>query len=265
MELHSKSEKPRTTLQTVERALSVLEFVAQAHRAPTVKEVATGLDLNLATVYHLYNTLEYRGYLHRDPAGALYIGASAGILHQALVSGPGQGRELHNVIDELSQSVGETAYLTSWADDAVVIQAVVEAPHALRVSGLYVGYRGREIHRASGKAVLAHLDPASQAKVIDRNIAEFGEEVAGKLTASLHNELDEVSRNGFALDNQRYTPGICCVAAPYFSSGGKIAGSVSVSVPAVRFPKRRKPLIEAVIEAARTCSALLGHPYAVSS
>jgi len=255
----SDSEKPRTTLQTVERALSVLEFVAASQRPPNVKDIAAGLQLNLTTVYHLFNTLEHRGYLHRDVSGAIRIGSRAGALHRAMVGEMVHSRELHPIIEEVSRATEETAYLTSWSHGAVVIQHVVEAPQALRVSGLYVGYRGREIERASGKAVLAHLDAPARTSVIDRCIVEIDESLRSAFVADLQSELEQVVRNGFALDNETYTPGVYCVAAPFFSESGEVAGSVSVSVPAVRFPNRQKTLIGAVLEAAHSCSRLMGN------
>jgi len=245
-------------LQTVERALSVLEFVATARRPPTVKDLAAGLDLRLTTVYHLYNTLEYRGYLRRNADGTLRIGPQAGLLNQALVSTASPARDLHPVVADLAASVEETAYLTSWMDRSVVIQDVVEGPQALRVSGLYIGYRGREVHRASGKAVLAHLDQDSLDRVVERNLVDLDLEVAQKVEMTLPAELRNVRRNGFAVDEQAYTPGVYCVAAPYFDVTGKVGGSISISIPTVRFFKRRKLLVGAVIDAARECSAILG-------
>lgn len=246
-------------MQTVERALSVLEHVAQCRQAPTLREVSISLGLNITTVYHLVNTLEHRGYLARDARGTLRIGARAAVLHQALVAGLVPSRDLQPVVEDLSATLDETAYLTSWADDSVVIQAVVEAPQALRVSGLYVGYRGREVSRASGKAVLAYLPAAARSAVVQANLESHDAQERAKLEEALAVELEGVRRNGFAIDEQTYTPGVYCVAAPYFNADGTVSGSVAVSVPAVRYPKRRKLLISAVRAAAEACSERMGH------
>ncbi len=255
----SSTMKPGTTLQTVERALSVLEFVATSRRPPTIKDVAQGLALNVPTVYHLVNTLEYRGYLRRETDGTLRIGVGAGVLHRAMISSPELAQDLHPVIAALAATVEETTYRTSWADLAVVIQDVVEPLQALRVSGLYVGYRGREVQRASGKAVLAHLSDSDFDAVVNRNLIELGASDISEVAPNLDVELAQVRRKGFALDEQGYTEGVFCVAAPYFDASGCVGGSVAVSVPAVRFAKRRKILAAAVFATAAECSTLLGH------
>lgn len=253
-----KGESARTTLQTVDRALSVLEYVAERHRPPTLREVSTDLGLNITTVYHLFNTLEHRGYLVRDAEGGLRIGASAAVIHRALMSGLTPARDLRPVLDGLAAATAETAYLTGWNDDAVVILAVVDAPHSLRVSGLYVGFRGNEVKRASGKAVLAHLPPDPRARVLDRNLRSLEPAARAQAESDLSAEFDAVVRDGVAIDDQRYTAGVCCVAAPYFTADGAVRGSVTVSAPAIRFQERRDLLISSVLDAARTCSEWLG-------
>jgi IclR family acetate operon transcriptional repressor len=157
MKQPSDSEKPPTTLQTVERALTFLEAVAQARRPPRLKEVAQSLGINVTTSYHLLNTLQVAGYLTRDSDGALRVGGRAAILYQGLVRNFALGRELMPVIAELSGSTGETAYVAALYHDKVIIQGLVEGDQAVRVTGLYVGFSGSEHIRASGKAVLAHL------------------------------------------------------------------------------------------------------------
>jgi DNA-binding IclR family transcriptional regulator len=51
-----------TTLKTVERALDVLEMVAQSDEALQIKDIADKLDHNLSSTYHTVNTLLTRQY-----------------------------------------------------------------------------------------------------------------------------------------------------------------------------------------------------------
>src|SRR5947207_235121 len=70
-----------TRLRTVDRALSVLEFVAEAPREPSIKEVARGLGLNLSACYHLVNTLESRAYLMKGQDHRLRLGPRVATLY----------------------------------------------------------------------------------------------------------------------------------------------------------------------------------------
>ena len=219
----SDNGKPPTTLQTVERALAFLETVAQARRPPRLKEVAQALGINVTTSYHLLNRISrWRSSLTSATDGTLRIGGRAAILYQGLVRNFALGRELTPVIEELSGSTGETAYIAALNSEKVIIQAVVEGDQAVRVTGLYVGFSGSEHIRASGKAVLAHL-PDEQRDAALRNCMPGAS--AGELKSAVQ-ELNKVRELGWAQDDGHFQEGVCCIAAPFFGSGGSVTGSV---------------------------------------
>lgn len=259
MPTRSDGERAPTTLQTVERALAFLEVVAQAPKPLALKEVAEQLGLNITTGYHLLNTLVSAGYVVRDADSTLRIGSRVALLYQGMMRRFVVGRDLHPIIEDLTARTQETAYLTTFSGDGVVVQTFVEAPHAVRVSGLYVGFSGAEHKRASGKAVLAFLDEGARSRLLNRCLASEPEEQRVATMEALERELAVVRRKGWALDNQQFHDAVCCVGAPYFSADGSVAGSIAVSAPATRFNGVRGKLAGAVCDAARTASEVLGH------
>ena len=154
----------------------------------------------------------------------------------------------------LAADSGETVYLTRYQHGAVVIQMVVESQKSLRVKGLNVGYSGAEDRRASGKAVLAHLTPTALSQVLLR--LHPGGSSAGN-SAALQDELDAIKEAGFAFDDEDYEPGVCCVAVPYFSGDGSVAGSVAASAPALRVERLRSEIREQVAAAAELITRAL--------
>jgi DNA-binding IclR family transcriptional regulator len=251
----SENEKAPTTLQTVERALAFLEAVAQARQPPRLRDVAQSLGINVATSYHMLNTLQLAGYVKRDSDGTLRIGGRAAILYQGLVRNFDLGRELAPVVAELSATTGETAYIAALNRDQVIIQALVEGDQAVRVTGLYIGFSGSEHLRASGKAVLAQLPDQQRDSMLRRSLPTAS---AAELDAVI-DELRAVREQGWALDDGAFREGACCIAAPVFLSGGFVAGSVAVSVPAARFTAARESITTAVLDAARKASRIIGH------
>jgi IclR family transcriptional regulator, acetate operon repressor len=250
----SDTEKGPTTLQTVERALAFLETVAQAHRPPRLKDVAQALGINVTTSYHLLNTLQMAGYLTRDTDGTLRIGGRTAILYQGLVRNFALGRELMPVVEELSARTGETAYIAALNREKVIIQALVEGNQPVRVTGLYVGFSGSEHIRASGKAVLAHLPDSERDAALKHCLPRASaEELAGVLR-----ELREVRKLGWALDSGQFQQDVCCVAAPFFRSGGAVTGSVAVSVPEARFSATQEVVTDAVLRSAQRASQIAG-------
>lgn len=255
----SDSEKMPMTLRTVERALSFLEAVAEAQSAPRLREVAGELGLNITTCYHLLNTLQRRGYISRSGDGTLQVGGRVGLLYQGLQKRLDFGRDLRATVEQLSAATGETAYLSRYIGDGVVIQSVVEATQAVRVTGLHVGFSGSEHVRASGKAVLAFLPDSKRTSVLNCSMGDSTVREYAATIDELAVELDRIRGQGWALDEEKFEEGVCCVAAPYFGSDGSVLGSISVSAPTVRFHQALDKLTEAVREASWEVSAFLGY------
>jgi IclR family acetate operon transcriptional repressor len=254
-----ENQNSATTLQTVERALAFLEVVAQAPSPLALRDVAGALGLKVTTSYHLLNTLRGAGYLIRDADGTLRIGARAAVLYNGLVRQLAVGEDLRPVIEKLSAETSETAYLSRLNESGVVVQMLMEGLHAVRVSGLYIGFCGAEHERASGKAVLAHMSDGDRAGLLAKSTAEMTDSARRSLLLDLDKELDLIKQRGWSLDEERFQKGVSCVAAPYFHADGKVAGSVALSVPCTRFTQAKESLTAAVVTAAMTASQPLGH------
>jgi IclR family acetate operon transcriptional repressor len=254
----AEPQNSATTLQTVERALAFLEIVARAPSPPPLRDVADALGLKITTSYHLLNTLRGAGYLIRNNDGTLRIGPRAAVLYNGLVRQMAGGEELRPIVEWLSSETLETAYLCSLNESGVVVQMLIEGGHAVRVSGLYIGFSGSEHERATGKAVLAHMRDADRTVLLNRTTAGVTATQRKRVLAELAKELELVREQGYALDEEHFQRGASCVAAPFFRMGGDIAGSIAVSVPGTRFAESREALTAAVVSAAQQASTLLG-------
>ena len=65
--LMGKSAKPDRTIQSVVRAIQILEYVAANKNLVKLTELSKGLELSKSTVYGLVSTLERLGYLQQTP------------------------------------------------------------------------------------------------------------------------------------------------------------------------------------------------------
>lgn len=260
MEDQLEAARPATTLQTVQRALSYLEVVANAARPLRPKDVARELGVNVTTGYHLLNTLLQRGYLVKEADGTLQIGSRVAVLHHGFVKRFAVGGALRRVVDELGLSTGETTYLTGYSSEGVVIQAVREATQAVAVTGLKVGFSGSEHVRASGKAVLAFLPKDEWVAVVSRSAGKMSKRKTADLMEQLEPELERVRQKGWSVDTGRFDDGVSCVAAPYFGADGTVLGSIAISAPSDRFSGTIDALTEAVVKAGDEISDLLGLP-----
>jgi IclR family acetate operon transcriptional repressor len=250
--------KPATTLQTVERALTFLEVVADSPRPLRPKDVAEHLGVPLPTSYHLLNTLLHRGYITKEADGTLSIGSRVALLHHGLLRRFAVGSASRKVVDELSISTGETSYLTGYSDEGVVIQAVREGTQAVAVTGLRIGFSGSEHVRASAKAVLAFLPKDEWTALVKRAMGRVSKAEYARVVSQLEREFVQIRRRGWAIDDEGYQDGVCCVGAPYFGADGTVLGSMALSAPIARFKLTKDTLTTAVLEASDEISELLG-------
>jgi DNA-binding IclR family transcriptional regulator len=81
----------------------------------------------------------------------------------------------------------------------------------------------------------------------------------------LREHLMEVSRQGYAVDNEELEDGVCCVAAPVRDYSHRVVAGVGLSGPVSRFPPERvrNDLVPLVKEAGAKISHRLGFDIAV--
>ncbi len=272
-------------LHSVQRALRVLSLIAEHPQGLSAREISNALDLNISTCYHILNTLVAGGYLDRHPHSQIYLlGPQIPFLNNAFVQGmasqemlaPSEdsmwssgliatslvGR-LRSVLYRLTEQTQEPSYLASWRYGEIVIQAIVEAPQAPKVTSLYVGYRGKAHSHALGKVLLAYSDPA----LIDRYLDVHPLTPSGPNTimqrSRFIDELNDIVRQGYSIDNEEFSTDTCCIAAPLFAPQGHVVAALAISFAPDVFAKRAEWLITQVTRAANHARAelRLSHVY----
>jgi IclR family acetate operon transcriptional repressor len=245
------------TLQTVERAIFFLEHVGAADSPPNVKDLSKALDLNITTCYHLLRTLMAHGYIERDEDGGLRLGEGVSRLARGYRRARSVEEELSDVVKRLSASTLETSFLSVREGDKVVLKVLVEGTQNLRVAGLYVGFKGDEHRRASGKAVLAHLDDADRTSMLNASLAETPDRQRKAVLKSLEKELPQTAARGWSADDGQTEHGILGIGAPVFSASGAVLGAIGISAPIFRMDKSQGKFLDLVMAAAAEATRLL--------
>jgi len=248
-------------IQSVARALRILDTLTQNAGGLGVGDIAKQLGLNVSTTHHLVNTLVEAEYVTQLDSGLYRLGHAVIRMYGAYTTTQPPEARLLKLLNQLVLATQETGYLAAWQDGDVVVQAIVEGSQQLRVGGLQPGYRGFTHARAAGKALLAYMEPAR----VDTYLAAHPLERRTTHTlitpAALKAELRQIAKLGFALDQEEFADGIGCAAAPIFSAEGQALAAFSISAPAWRLNQNLKPFVAAVQQAAQEASAILGyHP-----
>ncbi|WP_442600787.1 IclR family transcriptional regulator [Paenibacillus sp. KN14-4R] len=230
-------------IQSVERAVDILELFSLTESELSVKEISSRLKLSKSTVHGLIKTLEHRGYLEQKLTDQKY---RLGLRLFELGNLVGGGMELRKVaspiIQDLVEKLHETVHMVVHDKDEVVYVEKLEGPGSLRMYSM-VGKRAPMYCTGVGKAMLAYFEESA----IDRILHEVE---LKKFTPYTLDTLDEIKQElrkirdqGYAIDDEEIEIGLKCVAAPIFNHEGKVIASISCAGPKLRFTEEQTELV----------------------
>jgi DNA-binding IclR family transcriptional regulator len=256
-----------STVQSVDRAVTILEILARAGEAG-VTELAAELGVHKSTAFRLVAALERRALVEQPQGRGKYrLGTGILRLAGATTSRLDVVQESHGVSRLLAQQVGETVNLAVLSDGAALYMDQVAGSSALQAHN-WVGQRIPLHATSNGKVLLSALDPSS----LGSHAGELRRFTANTITSlqALGRELAEVRTRGYAIAIDELEVGLTAVAAPIRNSNGDTVASMSVSGPTFRIDARRLPqLASAVMRAAEDVSFRLGwrgsHPGAAKN
>lgn len=252
--------KPNYDVQSVSRALDILEAFGPEHPEWGVSALSRQLGLHKATTYRLLQTLKSRGLVEQDPATGNYrLGIHLYELGMRVIAPAELVYVARDPLRELALTVGESASIAVLnGRDAITISKA----DASQVGGVVhtLGRSQRAHSTANGKVLLAHLPPSLFDALMEGvELERFTERTITDLD-QLRAHLAQVRRQGYALDNQETAEGLCCAAAPIRDHTGWVVASIGISGPSTRLDwKRDTDKVEAVTRAAQEISRRLGY------
>jgi IclR family acetate operon transcriptional repressor len=225
----SRAEGNGTEVQSLVRGLSLLQHLYDSGGSKTVSELAKVAGLAPATAHRLLRTLLACGFVRQLPSREYALGP-------ALIRlGEGAGRMLgawvRPALAKLVEATHETANFALLDGDQVVYVAQVPSTHSMRMF-TEVGRRVLPHCTGVGKAILSQLPDAQVLAILARNGMPAQTPRTKTDPSELLDELREVQRCGYAVDNGEQEIGVRCVAVPVPWEPTRAA--ISVSGPAVR-------------------------------
>ena len=251
--------RDRGSVQSVDRALTLLEGLARSAGGVPLTELAARAGLNISTCHHLLATLIKWGYVAKAPGRRYALGARGLHLGQAFLKQVDLPRRAQPYIERINDETGESVHLAVLQGDSIITLMKREGRHAVRVDTGAVGASDAAHATATGKAMLAWLPEHEMRRIL----------ALGRMTAftphtitdadTLIEELRLVRRNGHAVDREEFQPGVVCIGAAIRDHLGAVVGAVSASTPTLRASDEHVGRMrDAVMMAARALSAEFG-------
>ena len=228
---------PAEQLQTLSRAIAVLDCFTHEGTELGVREVARKVNLSSSATGRLLSALKELGILSQNPETRTYsMGAKvlswAGVYNATLDV---RNRSLP-FLQELHQSTRETISLYVLEGIERVCVERLESPQGIRMV-TRIGRRLPLYAGSAGKAILAFLPPERQEEIIDGLPLEPFTPKTFTDPTVLRKELKKVRAQGCAISFGEWIADAAGVAAPIFNQDGNVIGALSISGPASRFNK----------------------------
>jgi DNA-binding IclR family transcriptional regulator len=235
----------------VERAVAVLEALAEGTGELGTNELARRTGLNASTASRLLATLVGADLVEHVPESGRYrLGLRLVQLGNVVLSRLDLREVARAELRALSEATGETATLSVPAEPDAVTVDFVQSPASVQ-SVARVGRPSVAHATAAGKVMLAFGDSALPPGPLRRFTART-------LTdrRALAGEVERVRERGWAQARGEREEDLNALAAPVRGSRGELAAILGVQGPASRFDGRT---FERALDPLLTCAAAVSH------
>ena len=225
-------------VQSVVRALSLLQVLAESPADCSLTEITRQAKLPPSTAHRLLNSLIQAGYVSQNPETARYgLGNNLILLSRKAAQKHQLIQVARPFMEKLAHQMGETVNLTTRDDDMVIQLDHVDSPNILRVA-YPVGERFPLHASASGKLFLAYLSRDVRDPILKGKRHSFTEATLVE-RAKLLDELEAIRKRGYSVDDNEREIGVRCVAAPIKNAHGQVVAAISLTGPSLRLSATR--------------------------
>jgi IclR family acetate operon transcriptional repressor len=236
-------------MNSIEKALAVMRALSAPNGPHRLSDLAERAGLAKPSAHRILQILVESNYAQANGDG-LY---ASGLAIRALAGGGDASSDIISsaepVLDELQKATGHTIHFAVRAGDAAVYLAKVEGDKPYQMASR-VGMQ-IPLHCTSiGKAILSALPPLEVAAILERT-SELPSAASSKFDRDfIRDQLAEVTRRGYSIDDEENEPNVRCVGAVVRDSTGSAIGGISVSGLAFMLSLEKLNELSSVVRAA---------------
>jgi DNA-binding IclR family transcriptional regulator len=247
-------------VQVLDRAIGILDTLAETRDALGAAEIAERVSLHKSTIHRLLTVLEEHQLIRRNSESGKYsLGLRLFQLGNHAIAGLRLAEQARPFLLRLVRETGETAHVCVLDGCDTLSVANVEGPRNVRMPAT-VGRRTPAHCTGVGKAMLAYLPtPALEELLATAPLRALTPKTLVTRRALLA-DLEHVRLRGYAIDDEEVEIGLRCIGAPVRDHSGDVVASMSIAGPVFRVRKQLVPVLSrSVVGAARDLSAELGY------
>lgn len=244
--------------KSVQKAIKIFQLFSEKKQKVTATEIANELDTQPGTIYPILYVLEENGYLKKDK-GKEYRLDYKFLEHANLVL---KGMEVEQKakphLRKLADKLKANSHLGVLRNRKVLYldREVGAGTVAIRE---ITGLRETPHCTAMGKVLLSDLEEERLEEIIKQEGLRpiTNNTITDKET--FFSEIEEVRKEGYAINNEESQEGIVGVGAPVKDYRGNIHAAIAASVMKSRFNREKDDLVAEVLQAGKNISYEMGY------
>jgi DNA-binding IclR family transcriptional regulator len=214
-------------IQSLERAISILNLFRNTRNSLGISEMAEALNLAKTTVHGLVSTLEMNGFLKKDAAIRKYrLGFALFELGTIQAADLEINQRAFYSLRELSNKTDCLCRVAIWDRESVVVTMTVQ-PQGHEITTRQFGPRLPGYCTALGKAILANMSESElNAYLEDINLIAYTPNTI-KNRQALAEDLIQTRARGYSISRMEILPHQAGLGAPVLDSSGRTMGAIS--------------------------------------
>jgi len=218
-------------VKSLSKALVVLDLLGQYPNGASLQLLSEQTGINKTSVHRMLATFEESGYVNQVATNKEYR-LTMKLLHvgQAAINADVTGIVKPHLA-QLLKAVDETINFLSFDSDSIIFKDKFEPASSSFRTRTYVGLHSPMYCSAAGKCYLAFSSEQVREAYWQRNAStmrKFTDNTIVEKTRFFE-VLEEIKRNGYAIDDEENEAGISCVAVPIRDRSGHPTYAISVS------------------------------------
>jgi len=241
-------------VQSVERALGLLDALASSSVPPTIPELARAAKVNRATAWRLMNTLVHYELAERDDVTGTYKVGPGALRLAAATDNTSFVRRSRPLLEKVASKTGGSAFLEIATRGELVVMDQVRSSSPIQVdlAGMDV-----PLHCGSvGKLYLATLSDEELNQFLKNKFTALTRYTITK-PALLKKEILEARVTGVAINYKEHREEWCGVSAAVKDRAGRSVAYLNVTLPTFNTTKAKiQSLAPTVLSVANEISNL---------
>ncbi|MGF6376322.1 IclR family KDG regulon transcriptional repressor [Clostridiales Family XIII bacterium PM5-7] len=216
------------SVQSIERALDIIEAVATEQKGLGLTEISGKVDLHKSTAYRIISTMVKRGYLDKTTDNNYKIGLKLIEAVSCYINSLELQTEARPFVAQITAKLGLTSHLGILDGDKVVYIEKMDVVSTVRMYS-QIGLRMHAYCSSLGKCLLSNYSKDEIDTIMkDCGFIKFTPNTISSLD-QLHQEIAKVRKQAWAMDDEEYEIGHRCIGAPIYDYRGDIIAAISAS------------------------------------